>query len=87
MASSAANNFKPEEINQTSKTMAEATNAAIRWPEEYLPGTSDNFTSNETIIKDLSVSQIWAKLADCTQWELIMATTSSKSRHPRPATS
>ncbi|RMY02164.1 hypothetical protein D0868_08108 [Hortaea werneckii] len=49
--------------------MTEATNAAIRWPEEYLPGTSDNFTSNEMIIKDLSVSQIWAKLADCTQWE------------------
>lgn len=49
--------------------MAEATNAAIRWPEEYLPGTTDNFTSNETIIKGLSVSQIWAKLADCTQWE------------------
>ncbi|RMY87814.1 hypothetical protein D0861_05168 [Hortaea werneckii] len=56
-------------ISPTSKIMAEATNAAIRWPEEYLPGTSDNFTSNETIIKDLSVSQIWAKLADCTQWE------------------
>ncbi|RMZ03800.1 hypothetical protein D0860_06652 [Hortaea werneckii] len=49
--------------------MSEATNAAIRWPQEYLPGTSDNFTSNETIVKGISASQIWSKLADCTQWE------------------
>ena len=49
--------------------MSEATNAAIRWPQEYLPGTSDNFTSNETVVKDISASQIWSKLADCTQWE------------------
>ena len=25
----------------------------IYWPEEYLPGTTDNFVSNEVIVKDL----------------------------------
>ena len=28
---------------------------SIRWPEDYLPGLTDNFVSNEVIVQGLSV--------------------------------
>ena len=37
---------------------------AINWPKEFLPGTTDNFTSNEVIIKNLSTKDIWIYLED-----------------------
>ncbi|KAJ4379734.1 hypothetical protein N0V86_004916 [Didymella sp. IMI 355093] len=40
----------------------------IVFPNEYSPGTTDNFVSNETIAKDISAQQIWAQLADISQW-------------------
>lgn len=43
--------------------------SAIIWPARYLPGTTSNFTSNETVAADLSASQIWPLLADITQWQ------------------
>jgi hypothetical protein len=36
--------------------------SAIHWPTRFLPGTTDNFTSNEIIASGLSASQIWAHL-------------------------
>ncbi|MGW0943017.1 hypothetical protein ACWD4O_10750 [Streptomyces sp. NPDC002623] len=30
---------------------------AIDWPEKYLPGTGDNFVSNEMIVKGLTAAQ------------------------------
>ena len=42
--------------------------SAIVWPEEYLPGTTDNFASNEIIVSGLTVAQIWAQLDDTTLW-------------------
>jgi hypothetical protein len=41
----------------------------IFWPPKYLPGTTDNFVSNEVIVANLSASQIWPFLADITKWE------------------
>ena len=41
----------------------------IFWPSKYLPGTTDNYVSNEVIVKGLSSSQIWPLLADITKWE------------------
>ena len=41
---------------------------AINWPKEFLPGTTDNFTSNEVIIKDLSTKDIWIFLEDASLW-------------------
>ncbi|KAK3703555.1 hypothetical protein LTR37_014402 [Vermiconidia calcicola] len=46
-----------------------ATQSAIVWPRRYLPGTTDNFVSNEVIAKDLTASQIWHLLADISKWE------------------
>lgn len=42
--------------------------SAIVWPEEYLPGTTDNFASNEIIVNGLTAAQIWAQLDDTTLW-------------------
>lgn len=42
---------------------------SIIWPNEFLPGTTDNFVSNEVFIKDLTAEQVWRYLVDITQWE------------------
>lgn len=42
--------------------------SAIIWPTRYQPGTTDNFTSNETIASGITASQIWALLADISKW-------------------
>ena len=46
-----------------------ASQSAIIWPKKYLPGTTDNFVSNEVIAKDITADQIWALLADISKWE------------------
>lgn len=35
--------------------------SAIIWPNDYLPGTTDNFASNEIIVAGLSAKEIWAQ--------------------------
>lgn len=49
--------------------MTNHTQSAILWPSHFLPGTTDNFVSNEVIAKDLTAAQIWALLNDITKWE------------------
>lgn len=49
--------------------MSNHTQSAIIWPPHFLPGTTDNFVSNEVIAKDLTAAQIWALLNDITKWE------------------
>jgi hypothetical protein len=44
------------------------TQAAIIWPAGYLPGTTDNYVSNEVIIAGLSVAQVWPLLNDTRAW-------------------
>ncbi|CAH0025562.1 unnamed protein product [Clonostachys rhizophaga] len=41
----------------------------IIWPEKYLPGTTDNYVSNEVIVKGLTAAQVWPFLVDINQWE------------------
>ncbi|CEP15486.1 hypothetical protein [Parasitella parasitica] len=45
-----------------------ATQSAIHWPEKYTPGFTDNFVSNEIIVKGLSVNDIWPYLANTAHW-------------------
>ncbi len=40
----------------------------IFWPEQYLPGTTDNFASNEVIVKDLSIADVWPLLVKPAMW-------------------
>lgn len=49
--------------------MASHTQSAIIWPAKFLPGTTDNFISNETIASGLAATQIWALLSDISKWE------------------
>lgn len=42
--------------------------SAIVWPNDYLPGTTDNFASNEIIVAGLTAQDIWAQLNDTTLW-------------------
>ncbi|MDE7370355.1 MAG: SRPBCC domain-containing protein [Desulfovibrio sp.] len=42
--------------------------ASIDWPHEYLPGTTDNFCSNEVIVKDLPVRAVWDALIHPLLW-------------------
>lgn len=41
----------------------------IIWPDKYLPGTTDNYVSNEVIVTGISAEQVWPLLVDITKWE------------------
>ncbi|AVA26429.1 MULTISPECIES: polyketide cyclase [unclassified Rhizobium] len=41
---------------------------AIQWPEGYLPGFTENFSSNEVIAADLQVADVWPQLSQATLW-------------------
>lgn len=43
--------------------------SAIHWPSAFLPGTTDNFVTNEVIVKDITASQIWSLLSNISKWE------------------
>lgn len=40
----------------------------IHWPEDYVPGFTDNFASNEIIVAGLSCSDVWPLLATASLW-------------------
>ncbi|CCK25532.1 hypothetical protein BN159_1153 [Streptomyces davaonensis JCM 4913] len=44
------------------------TQPAINWPDKYLPGTGDNFVSNEVIVQGLTAAQVWHPLTDTATW-------------------
>lgn len=44
--------------------------SSIKWPEQFLPGKTDNYVSNEVIVSGITATQVWAFLADITKWEL-----------------
>lgn len=41
----------------------------INWPTQYLPGTTDNFVSNEVISNQVTLDAVWANLVDTGKWE------------------
>lgn len=42
--------------------------ASVDWPDKYLPGTTDNFCSNEVIVKDLPIHKVWDALIHPMLW-------------------
>jgi len=40
----------------------------IFWPEGYLPGTTDNYASNEVIVAGLTTADIWPLLVQPEAW-------------------
>jgi hypothetical protein len=53
------------DINQ--KSMYMKMNA-IRWPEGYASGFTENFASNEVIVAGLSAADVWPLLASPSHW-------------------
>lgn len=49
---------------------------SIHWPEGYLPGTTDNFCSNEVIISGLTTEEVWPNIANPFAWPLYYANSS-----------
>ncbi|OJJ45814.1 hypothetical protein ASPZODRAFT_68398 [Penicilliopsis zonata CBS 506.65] len=43
--------------------------SSIIWPKQYLPGTTDNFVSNEIFVTNLTAAQVWPNLVDMACWE------------------
>lgn len=41
----------------------------INWPHEYLPGYTDNFASNEVIVRNASAKEVFDTLIDAGLWE------------------
>ncbi|MBP0623225.1 SRPBCC domain-containing protein [Cupriavidus consociatus] len=41
---------------------------AILWPDDYLPGTTENFVSNEVIVDGLSAVEVWPWLIEAQRW-------------------
>ncbi|MDO4227595.1 SRPBCC domain-containing protein [Neisseria sp.] len=41
---------------------------SINWPQEYTPGFTDNFCSNEVIAAGLSTAEVWKYLNDTRYW-------------------
>ncbi|HEX6733976.1 MAG TPA: SRPBCC domain-containing protein, partial [Azonexus sp.] len=40
----------------------------IIWPDGYLPGTTDNYVSNEIIVAGLTAAQVWPRLNEPALW-------------------
>lgn len=40
----------------------------INWPENYLPGTTDNFASNEVIVKGITAEDVFENLVNTDIW-------------------
>lgn len=41
---------------------------SINWPEKFLPGTTDNFVSNEIIVCGLPMRRVWEALVGTDHW-------------------
>lgn len=42
---------------------------SIVWQKDYIPGYTDNFVSNEMIIKNLSLNAVWENLINTSVWD------------------
>lgn len=42
---------------------------SVNWPSQYLPGTTDNFVSNEVISNQVTLARVWENLVDTSRWE------------------
>ncbi|MGL2803144.1 SRPBCC domain-containing protein [Helicobacter pylori] len=42
---------------------------AIQWPKKWIPGETDNFVSNEVIVKGLDFNKVVQHLRDASCWE------------------
>ena len=41
----------------------------VNWPQDYLPSTTDNFASNEIIVKGITAQDVFENLIDTSVWQ------------------
>ena len=54
---------------------------SIVWPAGYLPGETDNFCSNEVIVKGLSTAEVWSYLVNADEWPSYYANSANVCFH------
>lgn len=55
-------------MNTTINKNSYTTMNAIHWPTIFLPGTTDNYVSNEVIVTNISLSTVWELLTNADMW-------------------
>jgi len=58
----------------------------IKWPEGYLPGTTDNYASNEIIVKGITAKDVFYNLIDTSIWTTYYENASDINFHNTPGT-
>lgn len=53
----------------------------IIWPQDYLPGFTENFVSNEIIVAGLAAADIWPLLSHASQWPSYYANSANVRLH------
>lgn len=53
----------------------------IYWPEGYLPGTTENFASNEVIVAGLTAADVWPLLSFPAAWPTYYANSANTRFH------
>ncbi|MBN3853360.1 SRPBCC domain-containing protein [Paraburkholderia sp. Ac-20340] len=54
---------------------------AIIWPEDYTPGFTDNYCSNEVIVAGLSAADVWPLLSTPSHWPTYYANSANIRFH------
>jgi hypothetical protein len=58
----------------------------INWPQKWLPSMTDNFASNEIIVKDLAFENVIENLIDTSKWEQYYANSSDINMYNQAST-
>lgn len=45
----------------------------IIWPESHLPGYTDFYVSNETVVANLNAAEVWPFLTNTSHWPIVYA--------------
>lgn len=56
----------------------------IIWPEQFTPGMTDNYVSNEIVVRGLSAATVWHLLNDTSAWPTYYTNASEIRFHNRP---
>lgn len=71
LTTTALMNVAPATLAQsTVSTTAQiqGTGPVIIWPAQFTPGNTDNFVSNEVVVKGLTINDVWPLLTHADKW-------------------
>lgn len=56
------------EPTHASKLQVQGSGPVIVWPKQFTPGTTDNYVSNEVVVKGLKIDDVWPLLTHASKW-------------------